>query len=361
MSSLLRRGCTLLTAALLFACTSVNQVTGTREVILMSAEQERAIDEKASREIEAQARAASDPELVGYIEAIGAAMAEHSPRKDVDYRFAIVEMDEPNAFALPGGHIYISRGLVTVANSEAEIANVLGHEIGHVAARHAARQQAPVRTLGIATLLSDLMSGGAPTPSDSERISGHFVARYAREQEREADRIGQDLAVAADVDPLGLGLFLRTLDNLARLTQGFSTPQTYFATHPAARERMLEATSRAQQHQWQAARPSRLPRKESALIADGRDGFLDRVEGMAVGRPASEGIFLEEHFLHADLGFSLRFPHGWTSRIRVPRWWAYRRSATAWCCCSSIAKAATPRPLRSPMRSARASTSRTPP
>jgi predicted Zn-dependent protease len=310
MPSLLRRALAIGAAALVCACTSVNPVTGRREVILMSPEQERAIDEQASREIEAQLGVARDPELVGYIDSLGSEMAEHSPRKDVTYHFAIVEMDEPNAFALPGGHIYVSRGLITVSNSEAEIANVLGHEVGHVAARHAARQVAHVKTLGIASLLSDLMSGGATTPSDSERISGHFVARYAREQEREADRIGQDLAIAAGVDPAGLGEFLRTLDNLARLSQGFSTPQTYFASHPAARERMLEATSRAQQHRWQSARPSH--RGDGVAEHDDRDAFLDRIEGMAVGRPASEGVFVEERFLHADLGFSLRFPHGWS-------------------------------------------------
>lgn len=301
----------LLAVSLLGACTSVNPVTGRREVILMSPDQERAIDQQASREIEAQMGVATDPDLTSYIETLGASMAKYSPRKDVDYQFAIVEMEDPNAFALPGGHIYVSRGLIVVSNSEAEIANVLGHEIGHVAARHAARQQAHVTTLGIATLLSDLMSGGAPTPSDAESISGHFVARYAREQEREADRIGQDLAVDAGVDPAGLGHFLRTLDSLARLTQGFSTPQTYFATHPAARERMLEASSRAQQHEWQATRLDRQRWGGNASLSDNRDAFLDRIEGMSVGRPASEGVFVEERFMHADMGFSLRFPYGW--------------------------------------------------
>jgi predicted Zn-dependent protease len=311
MPSPLHRGCALGIAALLCACTSVNPVTGRREVILMSPEREQKIDEQASRQIEGQLGVARDPKLVGYVEEIGRAMAAHSPRQDVDYHFAVVEMEEPNAFALPGGHIYVSRGLLAVANSEAELANVLGHEIGHVAARHAARQEAHVKTLGIATLLSDLMSGGGPEPSDSERISGHFVARYAREQEREADRIGQDLAISAGVDPAGLGHFLRTLDNIARLSQGFSTPQTYFATHPAARERMLEAASRAQQHEWRSERPGPDPARARTPLSPDRDRFLDRIEGMVVGRPASEGVFVEERFLHPDLGFSLRFPHGW--------------------------------------------------
>jgi predicted Zn-dependent protease len=295
----------------LCACASVNPATGRREIVLMSPEAEREIDEKAAGEVAAQLGIVDDPELNAYIQAIGDALAEHSPRRDVDYVFQVVEADEPNAFALPGGHVYVSRGLLTVVNSEAEIANVLGHEIGHVAARHAARQQAHVQTLGLATLLSDLMSGGAEEQPDSENISGHFVARYARNQEREADRIGQDLALAAGVDPSGLAGFLTTLDNLTRITQGFSGPASYLATHPAAHERMLEAASRAQGEAWREPTGVRREWKPGLPVATTREAFLERIEGITVGRPASEGVFVGERFLHPELDFSLRFPHGW--------------------------------------------------
>ncbi|MGH0029507.1 MAG: M48 family metalloprotease [Myxococcota bacterium] len=293
------------------ACTSVNPATGRREIVLMSAEDERRIDEQASKQIESQMGLVTDPRLTEYVSAIGQALAEHSPRRDVEYRFQIIESEEPNAFALPGGHIYVSRGLLVVANSEAEVANVLGHEIGHVAARHAAQQQAHVQTLGLATLLSDLMSGGAPDQPESEPLSGHFVARYARNQEREADRIGQDIAISAGVDPRGLSRFLGTLDNLGRITQGFSTPQSYFATHPAARERMLEASARAETREWLDPVELRREWRPGFSVSTDRESFLRRIEGMAVGRPASEGVFIEERFLHPDLDFSLRFPHGW--------------------------------------------------
>jgi predicted Zn-dependent protease len=293
------------------ACASVNPATGRREIVLMSPEAEREIDEKAAEQIASQLGIVDDAELAAYVQAIGDALALHSPRQDVDYVFQVVEADDPNAFALPGGHVYVSRGLLTVANSEAEIANVLGHEIGHVAARHAARQQAHVQTLGLATLLSDLLSGGAEEQHDSESLSGHFVARYARNQEREADRIGQDLALAAGVDPSGLAAFLATLDNLTRITQGFSMPTSYLATHPAARERMLEASTRAQGEAWRAPPDTHREWKPGLAVAASRDEFLDRIEGITVGRPASEGVFVGERFLHPELDFSLRFPHGW--------------------------------------------------
>ena len=290
--------------------TAVNPATGRRDVLLMSKADEREIDAQAARQIEAEVGLVSDPRLVDYVDAVGRRVAEQSPRKDVVYSFQIAEMDEPNAFALPGGHIYVSRGLLVVANSEAELANVLGHEIAHVAARHSARQDAHVKTLGLASLVSDLMSGGAEPLPQNESISGHFAARYARNQEREADRIGQEIAVAAGIDPVGMPRFLSTLDNLTKLQTGGSQRQGYFTSHPAVPERVAEATTAAEARSWR--RNGRLDRRSGGTqLESDRDAYLDRIEGMSVERPAAEGIFLDDRFLHADLGFSLRFPPGW--------------------------------------------------
>ncbi len=302
-------------ALVLVACSpTVNPATGRREIILMTPEQERQIDAIEAQRIEAEMGLVRDERLTGYIDAIGQALAVHSPRQGIDHVFSIVESNDPNAFALPGGHIYVSRGLITVANSEAEIANVLGHEIGHVAARHAAQRQAHLNTFGLATLLSDLLNGGAQEQPESERISGHFVARYARNQEREADVIGQQIAFDAGVDPRGLASFMRTLDNLTKVEIGFSIGQGYFSTHPAAQERMLDATARAQARQWRDPVKLRTQWSPELAVARTRSAFLARIEGMAVDRPASEGVFVGDRFLHADLAFSLRFPHGWRQR-----------------------------------------------
>jgi predicted Zn-dependent protease len=288
-----------------------NPATGRREIVLMSTQDERRIDEQEAREVEARLGVASDPALTAYVEAIGQALAAHSPRKDVTYHFRVVEMEDPNAFALPGGHIFVSRGLLVVVNSEAELANVLGHEIGHVAARHAAQQDAHVKTLGLSSLLSDLLSGGERDANPNEPISGNFVLRYARNQEREADRIGQELAVESGVDPAGLSSFLQTLDQLGRLRQGFSMPQTYFATHPAAQERMIEAAASAQQQKWRAERAPLHEWAPGRPVATSRREFLAHLDGIAVGRPASEGVFDGDRFLHADFGISQQFPSDW--------------------------------------------------
>ncbi|MGE4650898.1 MAG: M48 family metalloprotease, partial [Myxococcota bacterium] len=176
--------------------------------------------------------------------------------------------------------------------------------------RHAARQDAHMRTLGLATLISDMMSGGEVDQPESERISGHFGARYARNQEREADRIGQDLALAAGVDPLGMPRFLQSLDHLTKLEHGSSQQQTYFSSHPATPERVAEATTAAHARRW---REPALGVKSKPALSDERDRelYLDRIDGMPVQRPAYEGVFRENRFLHPDLGFSLRFPPGW--------------------------------------------------
>src|SRR4030095_8415264 len=126
----------------------------------------------ATQEIEANVGIAADPALNRYVQSVGKALAAHSPRQDVNYTFQIVEMDEPNAFALPGGHIFVSRGLLLLANTEAELAYVLGHEIGHVAARHAAKLDAHVKTLGIATLLGDILSGSREEEDHASETAG---------------------------------------------------------------------------------------------------------------------------------------------------------------------------------------------
>ena len=293
--------------------TSVNPVTGRRQIVLMTEADEREIDAAVVPQIERGPGLVNDPDLTAYVDALGQALAVHSPRQDVLYTFAIIEADEPNAFALPGGHIYVSRGLLLIANSEAEVSNVLGHEIGHVAARHAAQQDAHSKTFGLSTALGDIMSGGAAELPESERISGNFAARYARNQEREADRIGQDLAIKAGIDPAGMAQFLQTLQNMEKFDTGYASPQTYFATHPALAERVAEATTNAQLREWRAQIEHKHATRRSDLGGpSSRDKYLDHLEGTVVGRPVSEGVFEGDRFIHPGLNFSLRFPRDWS-------------------------------------------------
>jgi predicted Zn-dependent protease len=255
------------------------------EVVLRTEADDRRAGEDASKEVEAELGLVKDPELVAYVTRIGERLARFAPSRDFEYRFQIVDQEAPNAFALPGGKIYVSRGLLVLANSEDELANVIGHEIVHAALRHASARQSVVSAI----------------PGIFRLSAAGVIASYSRDQEREADREGQRLAARAGYDPGGLATFLKGLDYTERLQLGASRLPGFFDTHPTTGERTAEATARARAIPWQSLAP----------IAGDSAGYLRRIDGLAVGTRASEGVFQKGWFLHSELDLALRFPEGW--------------------------------------------------
>ena len=266
------------------ACGSSN-APRKREVILSSEAVDENVGREAAESVTTSLGLVENPELVAYVNRIGQSLARHAPRGGFEYHFAIVDQDAPNAFALPGGYIYVSRGLLILTNSEDELANVLGHEIVHVAARHAAARQAVIR--------------GMPGPFKFF-AQGH-IAGYSRDQEREADRLGQGLAGIAGYDPMGMAHFLKDLEFTERLQLGNSRLPGFYDTHPATTERVASAGGRARMVNWQ--RPQG--------YSEGRTSYLQRLEGLAIGMSGAEGVFQDQRFIHPDLDFTLRFPDGW--------------------------------------------------
>jgi predicted Zn-dependent protease len=229
-------------------------------------------------------RGIDDPELVAYVDGIARKLVRFAPKRSFEYRFSIVDQFEPNAFALPGGQIYVSRGLLALVSSEDELANVLGHEIIHSAARHAAaRQAAAVRQ--------------NPFAMPYMRISA--LAAYERDQESDADRGGQRLAARAGYDPQGMASFLRKLENVERLRMGHSRIPRFFDTHPGTVTRAADCAVRAQGLPWH---------RETGWV----DRHLDHIEGIELGTRPSEGVFEGSLFMHPELGFQIRFPDGWS-------------------------------------------------
>jgi predicted Zn-dependent protease len=151
-----------------------------RTVVLSTAEVDAQVGEEASREVAAQVGVVKDAKLQGYVEALGQKLVRFAPRQPFGYRFQVVDQWSPNAFALPGGHIFVSRGLLVLTNSEDELACVLAHEITHAAARHASGRRP---------------TGAAEPFARDPRMAS--VAAYARDQERAADTGGQRIAKAA--------------------------------------------------------------------------------------------------------------------------------------------------------------------
>lgn len=255
------------------------------EVVLRTEADDRRAGEEASKEVEGELGLVRDPELVAYVNRVGERLLRYAPPRDFTYRFYIVDQEAPNAFALPGGQIYVSRGLLLLANSEDELANVIGHEIVHAALRHASARQSVVDSI----------------PGFFRFSAAGMIARYSRDQEREADREGQLLAGRAGYDPGGMAAFLKALDYTERLQFGASRLPGFFDTHPTTGDRTAEATARARAISWQAQPP----------IAGDAAGYLAKIDGLAVGTRASEGVIQRDRFLHLELDLALRFPEGW--------------------------------------------------
>jgi predicted Zn-dependent protease len=287
---------------------AVNPVTGRPEIVLISAERERQIGAEAAEQVAAQMGLVDDERLVALVDAVGQRMAAHSPRRDVTHTFAIVDIDEPNAFALPGGYIYVSRGLLALTNSEQELANVLGHEIAHVAARHAAQRQTRAAGAGLLALGGALLGTALGVPGQVigaplQLLGAGLIAGYSREQEREADRIGQELAASAGVDPGAMAEFLRTLERTAQLRSDTMRRPSFFDTHPATPERVESAQERARNLKW----------VDVSGATASRDEYLRILDGLLVGENPAEGVLRDGHFLHPDLDFGLRFPQSWAA------------------------------------------------
>ena len=292
---------------MLAAGCAINPVSGRPEVTLVSETKEREIGETEARRVAESMGLVDDPALIAYVRAVGERLARFSPRAGVPYRFAIVEMEEPNAFALPGGYVYVSRGLLVLTNSEDELAGVVAHEIGHVAARHAVRRVTRAAPLAVLTGLTAMVTGivsptlGSVVGGIGGAAGALILAPYSRDQEREADRVGQDIVAKAGWDPAGLSRMLRTLEREEAMHGGTRRAMGFFATHPPLPRRVAETEEHARELERGVAQP----------IAGSRRDFLRKLEGLVVGPRAAEGVFDGETFLHPDLDFHVRFPAGW--------------------------------------------------
>ncbi len=277
-------------------------------MILVSEEVDKEVGAEVAERVAAEMRFIDDPALSTYVTAVGERLAASAPRGRYTYKFHIVDQDAPNAFALPGGYIYLSRGLLVLSNNEEELACVIGHEITHVAARHAAARQEMARTQKNPFMLPGVLLGavlgervGKATTAPFQVFNAPYIASYGREQERAADRGGQGMAATAGYDPRGMSTFLRSLSEYERDHLGFSRLPSFFDSHPLTAERVGTTATEAGLLTWTPQPP-----------ISTRQQYLQRLDGLVVGQSASEGVFKGQRFLHPDLDFTLEFPRGWT-------------------------------------------------
>ena len=304
--------------SLLLAACATNPVSGRREVALMSEQQELAIGrEMAPKVLQAYGKY-DDPALQAYVQRVGDKLAAVSHRPNLVYRFTVVDSTEVNAFALPGGYIFITRGLLAYMNTEAELAGVLGHEIGHVTARHAVRQYTAATAAQLGMTLGGIFVPGMGS-NVAQNVMGvlgqAMLSGYGRDHELESDSLGAEYLARTGYDPQAILGVLRTLKAqgdyaTAQAKAEGRQPQTYhglFASHPDEDTRLKEVLTKA----------SFLAPDKPA--PDGRDAYLKHIDGMVYGDSAAQGIRRGNRFYHRELDFALEFPTGWRLDNRPDR------------------------------------------
>lgn len=237
------------------------------------------------------------PELRRYVAGVGARLAKGVERKDLQYRFTVLNSPVVNAFATPGGYIYITRGLLALADDEAQLAGVLAHELGHQAALHHARRFGQ----GLLTSLLVTTLGGAQA---GQLAGGALLSSFSREHEREADDLGLRYMSRAGYDPRELGGFLSKLRADARLRAKLmgKKPEAvdefdFLATHPAPLERVRRLAAEAGQYKLRGG-------------ATGRDVYQREIDGILYGDDPSSGFVRGRVFTHPKLGFRFVGPEG---------------------------------------------------
>ncbi len=299
----------VLLGGLLLAGCATNPVTGSQDLVLMSEQQEIALGQQANQQVHGQYATYDDLELQNYVQYVGRKVADHGHRSDLNYQFTVLDSKDVNAFALPGGFIFITRGLMAYLNSESELAAVLGHEIGHVTARHAVRQHSASQLTGLgAALGAAFVPGLGQAGQQLAGVLGTAMLRgYGRDHELEADRLGAEYIGRSGYDPKAMLRVIAALKNQelyelkAAQAEG-REPNVYhglFSTHPDSDTRLQEVIASA----------DAVTKVKQPFI--GRNEYLERTNGLVYGEGNTQGLIQGRDFYHGQLGFALRFPAGW--------------------------------------------------
>lgn len=297
--------------ALAGAC-AVNPATGERELSLVSRDQEIAMGRQADPDIVAQMGLYPDSAVQRYVRELGLALAARSERPDLPWTFRVLDDPTVNAFALPGGFIYVTRGILVHLESEAQLAGVLGHEIGHVTARHGAnrmsRAQLAQLGMGLGMVFSEEFRrfGGLV-----EQSLGLLFLKFGREDEHQADELGLRYMTRLGYDPAEMASVMRMLDqNSALYAQGGRVPE-WLSTHPDPGNRVERIRGIV----------ADTPEYASATTVE-REALLARLDGVTYGDDPRAGFVRDGVFHHPDLAFRLTPPAGWqvmngTSQVRM--------------------------------------------
>ena len=244
-----------------------------------------------------------DTQVTGYVASIGGRLVANSEMPNLQFTFTVLNSPVVNAFALPGGYVYVTRGLVALANSEAELAGVLAHEIGHVTARHTAQRYNRAIATSMGATILDAWVGGGATSQLIGLGAQLYLASYSRAQETEADVLGIRYLRRTGYDPYAEADFLRSLQRHSQLLKTIYAPDSreraldqFFMTHPQTSDRVVNVIQQA----------GGFPDGETGRRL--RDPFLDRIHNMVYGDSPEEGFIHRQTFSHPELGFTFTVP-----------------------------------------------------
>jgi predicted Zn-dependent protease len=276
-----------------------NPVTGHRQLALVSNEQEIALGKEAAEQVSQQIGRYPDPKLQAYVEGIGKRMAAKSERPDLPWTFTVLDDPTVNAFALPGGPVFVTRGILTHLNSEAELASVIGHEIGHITARHSVQQISKAQVaqvgLGLGMIFSeDLRQYGQAAGAGLQLM----FLKFGRDAEKQSDELGFKYMTEQGYDPREMAGVFKTLARASAQSGGGRLPE-WLSTHPDPENRSEKAAERA------------AGVKDAAAMKTEREAYLAHLSGVPFGEDPRQGFFQGNAFLHPELKFRMELPADW--------------------------------------------------
>jgi len=301
-----------LAAVSLLAGCAVNPATGGANLVLMSESREKEIGAEEHEKIMQSMPMYEDEALLAYVNEVGQRIAAVSHRPDLNYQFFIIDSPDINAMALPAGYVYVNRGLLTFMNSEAELAAVLAHEVGHITARHAVQQHARGALANAASTVGGFVTavatGSGYVGSQISQVTSIWaqtgLSGFGREGELEADSLGAEYLLRAGYDPaamINVVTALKNQEDFNRRVQGNrGSYHGVFATHPRNDTRLQEAIASVGQ----------LQESEATLVDN--SGFREHVDGLILGESnASRQVDQRNRYYQTLLGYTLVFPDQW--------------------------------------------------
>ena len=276
---------------------AMNPVTGKKELMLISQSQEIQLGKNTDTGLRMQYGIYNDRRLNAYIAQLGQRMVPHTHRPQLKYHFAVLDMAVPNAFAAPGGYIYVTRGILAMINSEAELNTIIGHELGHVNARHTASRLSKAMLLnlgmGIASQVSKDFKKIAPYAQIATQL---LFLKYSRTDEYEADSLGINYTRKVGYSPSSMINFFQSLQHLKTRMGGSSVPN-FLSTHPLTERRIQKVREQV--------------KPGDARLRTNRNNFMAKINGLVYGKDPRQGYVMNNAFYHPVMRFWFQIPSKW--------------------------------------------------